>query len=126
LQPEALPTLMRFANLEIDRSRKEYQRELTRRADLEYAYSVPDGTTPGAALIAELQTSTNLGNALATLERSESTPLLLHYYEDFTHREIAILLDMERSTVTRRINRALEKVRTYLQNLEHCSLQSAA
>ena len=53
--------------------------------------------------------------ALATLGEEERRIILLHAVTGLKHREIAALLELPLSTVLSNFNRALKKMRAYLE-----------
>ena len=53
--------------------------------------------------------------ALATLGEEERRIILLHAVTGLKHREIAALLELPLSTVLSKYNRALKKMRAYLE-----------
>ena len=56
-----------------------------------------------------------LQQALATLGEEERRIILLHAVTGLKHREIAALLELPLSTVLSKYNRALKKMRAYLE-----------
>lgn len=111
LTGEPLQSLLRFATLEMDRFRKEFNRELKRRVDVDCAYDMVDPAPAAPVQMALMESNAQVRAVLNALPAEERIPFRMHYYEGLTHYEIAESLGVDRSTVTRRISRALAKVR---------------
>jgi RNA polymerase sigma factor (sigma-70 family) len=114
LMAEPLQSLLRFANLEMDRCRKEFHREFNRRVDVDLAYELVDPAPIVREQLALLESSAQVRSVLEQLSADERIPFRMHYYEGRSHHEIAEFLRVDRSTVTRRISRALAKIRATL------------
>lgn len=52
---------------------------------------------------------------IENLKAELATPLMLHFFEGRTHAEVAELLDIDRTTATRRIDRAVEELREWME-----------
>lgn len=72
------------------------------------------GAGPAAAA-ASAERARTVRAAVATLPRRWREPLYLHFVESLAYREIAAVLGVGLSTVSRRIQRALDRLRTRLE-----------
>jgi RNA polymerase sigma factor (sigma-70 family) len=72
------------------------------------------------------QSSKQIQSALSEIETKVRVPVIMHYYQGLTHQQIAEQLQMQRSTVTRHIDRALNRIRNMVRNPNRTSVQPAA
>lgn len=81
-----------------------------RHADAELATPVPD--------VSEEVESRDIGQrvrrALATLPEAQRRPLALAYFDGYTQREVAEIMDLPLGTVKTRMRDAMRKLRTHL------------
>jgi RNA polymerase sigma factor (sigma-70 family) len=116
LPATAAAALQRFAQLEIDHQRKSYHSEQERRVDIDLAYDLEDPTPALPQLLSDHESIQLVYEVLGILSAEESSAFDLHFFEGLSSNQIAIRLQVSRSTVTRRIARAAERVRRALTN----------
>jgi RNA polymerase sigma factor (sigma-70 family) len=108
---DGLQVLRRFADLEIDRQRKLFGRELRRRVDLTHARELRSNGLPQREVVVWSECVRTFDLVLAQLPVELATPFRLHYFEERSHREIALELRVDRSIVTKRIAKAVVLLR---------------
>jgi RNA polymerase sigma factor (sigma-70 family) len=111
LPPTAQAALLRYTNRSIDRLRKSYLRDMERRVDLEVAYTVQDGRPLCSELLLQEEAFTQLRHLALYLPEDERVAFVLYFFEGLSHFEIGDLLAVERSVISKRIARAVERLR---------------
>jgi RNA polymerase sigma-70 factor (ECF subfamily) len=69
---------------------------------------------PASAALDELYSHETLGTLLHGLVRDEREPIRLAFFEGYTYREVAALLDVPEGTVKSRIRAGLQRLRSAL------------
>lgn len=102
--------LLRIADLHIDRLRKRFQQYQGKHVDLEHALELPHTGLSVADHIARHQASTSLSEYLQQLAPEHRVVISLYYVEEWAQGKIAQVLGIDRSAVSRRIDRAIEEL----------------
>jgi RNA polymerase sigma-70 factor (ECF subfamily) len=98
-------------NLSIDRFRRSRRPQF----DPTDPAFVPDGELPADVLIERAETEQNVRRVMSTLSPNEKNVLILSYYENCSHGEIARRLGLPLGTVKSRIRLAFAKIRSALE-----------
>lgn len=104
---DALAMLIQVANLEIDRQRKLFCRELRRHVDLAHARELRSGGLPQREVVCWRESVRAFDELLDKMPPELARPFRMHYFEERSHKEIAAELRVDRSVVTKRIAKAL-------------------
>ena len=101
-----------------DRRNRSQQRQ-ERRRHMEYVDGLTDTTTTlpqedFADLVIKMDSYKQLYAAIATLSEIQWCRIYLHYFKDYTYRQIAEIENVHFKTVARSIERALTKMRTLM------------
>lgn len=107
----ASEALLHFANLEIDRTRKAFHRDIDRHVQLELAYDLVDPRLPAYEKLFFQESSKVLNTILNNLPAVDSALFTLSVFEGLSDRELARRFHVDRRVVRKRIRQVAEQVR---------------
>lgn len=102
--------LLRLAEMHVDRLRKSFLKHLERHLDLQHALELPDAAPSAINRIAQRELTTFLNNFVSCLSPPHREILHLYFSEGFTHAKIGRILGLDRTSVTKRLQRAVEEL----------------
>jgi DNA-directed RNA polymerase specialized sigma24 family protein len=106
--------LLRIADLHIDRLRKRFVMDMRRYVDLDHALEIPDDRMNVSEIIERKDIAKHVVALLAKLPSDCRRTMILHFFDDRTQSEIAAILHLDRTTVTKRIHRGKSMLRKLL------------
>jgi RNA polymerase sigma factor (sigma-70 family) len=113
-----------LASAVINAARDGRRRDVRRRAREDAA--APAAVSPPEPRSDSAETRRAVRAALLGLSEDRRLPVLLHVVEDFSHREVARILNLPASTVTHRIGEGLEELRSTLARAGFAGLAGGA
>jgi RNA polymerase sigma factor (sigma-70 family) len=106
--------LFLLADIHIDRLRKRFGMHINRHTDLEHALEIVDTSPSPHELAAQHELTKLLYKYLNLMEEDCRELLVLYFFNGLTHRQIARLLELDRTSVTKRLRHAIEEFQCIL------------
>ncbi|MCC5874889.1 MAG: sigma-70 family RNA polymerase sigma factor, partial [Candidatus Sumerlaeia bacterium] len=112
---DARAFIQRIAVREADALRKRHLRRSQREVSMEHVPEATNGAMPPCEVAIRNELRGKLEAYVATLPEKTRLPVQLHYFNGMTHEEIAVALNVPRTTVTDRIRRGLYRLHPMLK-----------